>query len=185
MGWVVLALAQPVPCQNAALDRLCLYMAVLRTGLRAGIVAGVLSGLPSTVHALATRRDPLAATRAAGSLLLPDEVRSVRLLAAAVPVHFGLSIGWGVVLAAVLPRRATTAWGALGGLAIGALDLSVPDRRTAQVRGLPRWPQVADHLAYGVIAAAVVASSRRDARKAGRSPRRMSPSAAAHRVGRG
>ncbi|GHJ40203.1 hypothetical protein [Streptomyces sp. TS71-3] len=135
-------------------------MAVLGTGMRAGIVAGVLSGVPSTVHALATRRDPLEATRAAGSLLLPDEVRSVRLLAAAVPVHFGISVGWGVALAAVLPRRATTAWGALAGLAIAGLDLGVPGRRTARVRELPRWPQVADHLAYGVIAAAWVAASR-------------------------
>ncbi len=129
--------------------------------MRAGIIAGVLSGVPSTVHALATRRDPLAATRAAGSLLLPDEVRPARLLAAAVPVHFGLSVGWGVALAAVLPRRTATAWGVLAGLAIAALDLSVPGRRTAQVRELPRWPQVADHLAYGVIAAATVAASRR------------------------
>ncbi|MGW5466247.1 hypothetical protein, partial [Streptomyces sp. NPDC003996] len=71
-------------------------MTVFGTGVRAGIVAGVLSGVPSTLHALATRRDPLAATRAAGSLLLPDEARSARLLAAAIPVHFGLSVGWGV-----------------------------------------------------------------------------------------
>ncbi|MGI5143792.1 MULTISPECIES: hypothetical protein [unclassified Streptomyces] len=140
-------------------------MTVFRTGMRAGIVAGVLSGVPSTVHALATRRDPLAATRAAGSLLLPDEARSARLLAAAIPVHFGLSVGWGVALAAVLPRRATTAWGALAGLAIAALDLSVPGRRTARIRALPRWPQVADHLAYGVIAAAAVATAHTEERR--------------------
>jgi hypothetical protein len=124
----------------------------------------VVSGVPSTLHALATRRDPLAATRAAGSLLLPDEARSTRLVAAAIPVHFGLSVGWGVMLATVLPRRATIAWGALAGLTIAALDLSVPGRRTARTRTLPRWPQVADHLAYGVVAAAVVATAHSEER---------------------
>ncbi|MEV8562325.1 hypothetical protein AB0478_38985 [Streptomyces sp. NPDC051917] len=153
-------------------------MTVFGTGVRAGIVAGVLSGVPSTLHALATRRDPLAATRAAGSLLLPDEARSARLLAAAIPVHFGLSVGWGVALAAVLPRRATTAWGALAGLAIAALDFSVPGRRTAQIRALPRWPQVADHLTYGVIAAAAVATAHtEDLQSVPRSHGRSAPAA--------
>ncbi|MEV6058165.1 hypothetical protein [Streptomyces sp. NPDC052107] len=153
-------------------------MTVFGTGVRAGIVAGVLSGVPSTLHALATRRDPLAATRAAGSLLLPDEARSARLLAAAIPVHLGLSVGWGVALAAVLPRRATTAWGALAGLAIAALDFSVPGRRTAQIRALPRWPQVADHLTYGVIAAAAVATAHtEDLQSVPRSHGRSAPAA--------
>jgi hypothetical protein len=53
--------------------------------VRAGLWAAVLSGAPSTLHALATGRDPLAATLAAGSILLPGETRRTRLLAAAVP----------------------------------------------------------------------------------------------------
>lgn len=132
----------------------------MRIGIRAGVVAGVVSGAPSTVHALVTRRDPLAATRAAGALLLPRETRSVPLLLAAVPVHFGISLGWGIVLARVLPRRATVAWGALAGLAIAALDLNVPGARTAAVRELVTWPQVADHVAFGAVAGAVVADLR-------------------------
>ncbi|GLY65345.1 hypothetical protein [Amycolatopsis taiwanensis] len=133
---------------------------MVRTGIRAGLVAGVLSGAPSTVHALLTRRDPLAATRAAGALLLPDEVRASRLLAAAVPVHFGISAGWGLVLSAVLPRRATVLSGAVAGLAIAALDLRLPGRRTRLVRKLAAGPQVADHLAFGVIAGAVIRARR-------------------------
>lgn len=132
-------------------------------GLRAGLVAAVVSGAPSTLHALLTRQDPLAATRAAGALLLPRERRPERLLAAAVPVHFGISLGWGVVLAAALPRRATTLWGALAGLGIAAIDLNVPGERTAPVRGLPVWPQVADHVAFGTVAGATIAELRRQA----------------------
>jgi hypothetical protein len=135
-------------------------MSIVRIGVRAGLVAAVLSGAPSTAHALATRQDPLAATRAAGALLLPRETRAGRLIAAAVPVHVAISLGWGVVLAALLPRRRTALWGALAGLGIAALDLHVPGERTAAVRELELWPQVADHLAYGVVVGVVVARRR-------------------------
>lgn len=135
-------------------------MSRIGIGVRAGLVAAVLSGAPSTVAALLGRDDPLAATRAAGALLMPHETRSGRLLAAAVPVHLGLSLGWGVVLAFVLPRRGTVAWGGLAGLAIAALDLNVPGERTAAVRALRTWPQVADHVAFGLTAAAVIAERR-------------------------
>lgn len=121
----------------------------VRDGIVAGGVAGAVSGAPSTLHALLTRTGPLAATEAAGALLLPDEQRRARLLVAAVPVHAGLSLGWGVVLAHVLPRRATTFWGAVAGLVIAGLSLRLPGRRVARVRALPVLPQVADHLAYG------------------------------------
>lgn len=138
-------------------------MTTIGIGVRAGLVAAVLSGAPSTVHALATRRDPLEASRAAGALLLPHETRTGRLLAAAVPVHLALSLGWATILAAVLPRRRTAAWGALAGLGIAALDLNVPGERTAPVRLLPVKPQVADHLAFGIVAGAAVARLRRRA----------------------
>jgi hypothetical protein len=144
---------------------------LIADGLIAGAVAAVVSGAPSTVHALATGRDPLEATRAAGTLLLPRETRSLPLLMAAVPVHAALSLGWGLVLAAGLPRRCTVAAGALGGLAIAALDLGVIGGRFPRLRALPQWPQVADHLAYGAAVGAVVAR-RRAPRARDRRPRR-------------
>jgi len=133
---------------------------VLRDGIVAGAVAGLLSGAPSTAHALLTRGDPLEASAAAGSLLLRRETNRARLLAAAVPAHGALSLGWGVVLAAVLPRRRTAAWGALAGLAIAAVDLGVAARRFPRIRALPLAPQVADHLAYGAVAGAVLSHVR-------------------------
>lgn len=74
-------------------------------GVAAAVPASLLSGLPSTLHALATGRDPLKATAAAGSILLPGERRTGLLLAAAVPAHLALSLGWSVALAHLLPIR--------------------------------------------------------------------------------
>src|SRR5204862_7509936 len=61
-------------------------------GLAAGAVAGAVSALPSTLWALARGEDPLAATVAAGSILLPAEERRGWLVAAAVPVHATLCL---------------------------------------------------------------------------------------------
>lgn len=134
---------------------------MLRHGLAAGVVAGALSGLPSTVHAVATGRSPLAAAEAAGTMLLAPGSSRRRLLAAGAVAHTAISLGWGVVLAAVLPRRATVAAGGLAGLAIAALDLGVVARRYPAVLALPQGAQVADHVAFGAVAAAVVAHRRR------------------------
>lgn len=130
-------------------------MTLLRDGLAAGAVAAIPSVLPSTLHALITGRDPLEATVAAGSILLPREQRRSVLLAAAVPVHVALSLGWGVVLAGTL-RRPTVPRGIAAGLAIAALDLGVVGRRFPRVRALPLLPQLADHAAYGAAAAAML-----------------------------
>jgi hypothetical protein len=132
----------------------------LRDGLAAGMVAAVVSGAPSTLHALATRGDAMAAAYAAGTMALPHERRGALLFLAAVPVHAALSVGWAEVLAAVLPRRRTAVWGALAGLGIAALDLGLIGRRFPRVRALPQLPQVADHVAYGATVGAVLALRR-------------------------
>jgi hypothetical protein len=119
--------------------------------LRAAAWAAVLSGAPSTLHALATGRDPLAATAAAGSILLPHETSRIRLVAAAVPVHVAVSLGWTLALDRAGVRTARV--GALAGLAIAALDLGVAGRCFPRVRALPLLPQLADHALIGAIAA--------------------------------
>jgi hypothetical protein len=128
----------------------------LRDAVRAGLIAAVVSGAPSTIHALATGRDPLEATYAAGSLLLPGERRRGVLLAAAIPVHLGISVGWAVLLAVVLPRRRTVLAGAAAGLAIAALDLGIVGRSFERIRALPVGPQLADHIAYGAVVGAAL-----------------------------
>ena len=132
----------------------------LRDSFAAGTVAAVVSGAPSTAHALLTGDDPWAATLAAGSLLLPRETRRGRLVLAAAAAHGALSLGWAVVLDAALPRRHPLLTGALAGLGIAALDLGVIARRLPRIRALPLTPQIADHVAYGVVVAAVLAHRR-------------------------
>src|SRR5215208_4244923 len=95
----------------------------LRRALVAGMWAAALSGAPSTVHAVATGRNPLEATVAAGSILLPHETSRGRLLAAAVPVHLTFSLGWAVVLERAGVRG--VARGAVAGVAIAAFALGL------------------------------------------------------------
>ena len=139
----------------------------LRTAMRAGVVAGVLSGLPSTLYSAASGSDPLEATAAAGSILLPHEERTPVLVAAAIPLHLTISVMWSLALALVLPPRRTILWGALAGLGIAALDLGPLARPFFRVRALRLGPQVADHLAFGAIAAAVIKRSQRSPISAG------------------
>jgi len=133
----------------------------LRAGLAAGAVAGALSGVPSTVHAVATGRSPVDALEAAGTLLLADDSLPSARAAAGLVAHGAISLGWGVVLAAVLPRRRSVLWGALAGLAIAGLDLGVLGRRSPRIRALPTAPQVADHVAFGALVGAVVSRAGR------------------------
>jgi hypothetical protein len=125
--------------------------------IRAAAWAAALSGIPSTVHALATGRDPLEAALAAGSVLLPHEQSRTRLLAAAVPVHLAVSLGWTLALDRAGVR--TARGGALAGLAVAALDLGVASRAFPRVRALPLGPQLADHAAFGAIAAVLLRPS--------------------------
>jgi hypothetical protein len=145
----------------------------------AGTIGGLMAAVPSTVHALATRRSPIEATMAAGTLVLPGESRPAVLMAAALPVHAALSLGWAAVLAATLPRRragvaggaaggALGAGGAAAGLIIAAIDLGLVGRRFPRIRSLPLLPQVADHVVYGLAVGWVLA--RRQERHRRRTP---------------
>ena len=129
--------------------------------LQAGFVAAAVSGAPSTLIALARGEDVLSATRAAGTLLLPRERRALPLLAAALPVHLALSLGWAVVLDWTLPRGREPVTGTLAGLGIAAIDLGVVGRRLPAIRALPQGRQWADHAAYGFAVGAVLARRRR------------------------
>jgi hypothetical protein len=133
----------------------------VHAAIEAGLVAAVVSGAPSTLVALVRREDVLMGARAAGALLLPRERRTLPLLAAAVPVHLGLSLGWAAVLDRALPRGREPIAGLLGGLAIAALDLGVIGRRLPAIRALPQPRQWVDHAAYGLAVGAVLARRRR------------------------
>jgi hypothetical protein len=116
--------------------------------IRAGLAGAALSGVPSTVVTLLKREDMLDGARAAGKIVLPREERTAVLLAAAVPVHLALSLGWAVAIAALPRRNALT--GLAAGLAIAAIDLELIGRRIPAIRALPQGRQWADHAAYGL-----------------------------------
>jgi hypothetical protein len=113
----------------------------------------VLSGVPSTVWAFSRGEDPLAATRAAGRLLLPGATDPGPLFASAAAAHGALSLWWTAVLSR-LPGGPLRAAGY--GAAIAALDLgiahAVRGRRFGPTADLAVLPQLADHLAFAVIA---------------------------------
>jgi hypothetical protein len=123
----------------------------------AGLAGAVLSGVPSTTVALWRGEDVLEGARAAGKILLPRETRTPVLLAAAVPVHLGLSLGWAAVLDALDA-------GPLSGIAvamgIAALDLGLIGRRIPAIRDLPQPRQWADHAAYGLVVGACLRAMR-------------------------
>ncbi len=114
----------------------------------------MLSGVPSTVHAVVTGRSVLASTRAAGTLLGRATVPRGIL------AHVVITCGWTTVLSLVLPARRPAVWGAVAGLGIGVLDLGIARRRFPAIAALPRVPQLADHVAFGVLAGAVLRSRR-------------------------
>jgi len=123
--------------------------------MKAWVVAALVSGVPSTAHAVATGRDPLAATRAAGSLLVGDDAAPSAQLAAALPAHLALSWFWGGLLARGLPRDNRALWGAAAGLAIAAVDLGTVGRRKPAISRLPLAPQLADHALFGAVVGAL------------------------------
>jgi hypothetical protein len=111
--------------------------------------------------------DVLEGGRAAGAMLLPHERRTAVLLAAATPIHLAISMGWAAVLATAVPRGREPAWGIVGGMLIGTLDLALIGRRIPSIRRLPQGRQWADHAAYG-LSVGLVLQARRSRRAPGR-----------------
>ncbi|RSM40773.1 hypothetical protein DMA12_26060 [Amycolatopsis balhimycina DSM 5908] len=115
----------------------------------------MVSGIPSTVHALLTGGDVLAATRAAGTLLPGRRDRPG--IATGLIAHVAVSTFWTCVLATAVRRhRLGAGGGAVAGLAIAALDLGIAARAYPAVRALPRGPQILDHLVFGAVTGALL-----------------------------
>ncbi len=124
---------------------------------KAALVAGLGAAIPSTLHALATGGDVAEATRAAGTLLVSVDASPARRLVAGLSAHAGLSVGWAAVLAPLIARsRRPLAAGALLGAGVAALDLSLARSRWPSISALPTVPQIADHVAFGLLVAVVV-----------------------------
>ena len=138
--------------------------------LIAGLAGAACSAIPSTVWSLVRGDDVLEGGRAAGAMVLPHERRTAVLLVVATPVHLAISMGWAAVLATALPRGREPAWGIVGGMVIGTLDLALIGRRIPAIRTLPQGRQWADHAAYG-LSVGLVLRARRSRRAAQTAPR--------------
>lgn len=89
----------------------------------------------------------LEATRAAAAML----PWSGWLLVDAALVHASVSLFWALVLWRALPRRHVVAWAMAAAALIGLLDLGViAPRFFPEVAALEFWPQMADHLMWGL-----------------------------------
>jgi hypothetical protein len=127
--------------------------------VEATAAAALLSGAPSTFDVLRRHRAirPVVlyvqdATSAAGTLIPPGR----RGLMRGAIVHLGVSVICGEGLARTLPATHSVIWGAGAGLAIGLVNLGLIGRQFPEIRALPLGPQLADHVAFGVIFALVV-----------------------------
>ena len=127
--------------------------------IAAGAVAAAFSGAPSTAWALARGNDPLAAARAAGTLV-PGQRHRPNLLGG-VAAHLAISAVWTSAFAVAGRRwRWNAASGAVAGLAIAALDLGVVGRRYPAIAALALGPQLADHAAFGALLGGSLATRR-------------------------
>jgi hypothetical protein len=122
----------------------------MRCAISAGLRAAIVSGVPSSVWAVVHGDDPLAAARAAGTLL-PGRRERPSVLGGML-VHVAVSSVWTAVLALAARRwRLTAAHGALAGLAIATVDLGVVGRRYPAIAALDTRAQLAYHVVFGAV----------------------------------
>jgi hypothetical protein len=126
--------------------------------LEGAAVASLLSGAPSVATALAggSVRSALEyaidATRAVGTLSPSGRPGFVR----GAVIHTAISVAAAELLGLTLPRERSIAWGAVGGLLLGVVNVGVIARLFyPAIAELALGPQIADNIAFGVVFAAV------------------------------
>jgi hypothetical protein len=127
--------------------------------MQATAVSAILSGAPSTLDAFRQQRNLGAvvahvreATCAIGTLVPPGRPNFIRGFV----VHLGISMLCGEGLARALPETRSARWGAAAGLTIGVVNIGVIGRRFPAIKALPFAPQLADHVAFGIVFALLV-----------------------------
>ncbi|HEX2828658.1 MAG TPA: hypothetical protein VHP37_20050 [Burkholderiales bacterium] len=119
--------------------------------LLAGTAATLFSGLPSTLYAFVRHEDISEATRAAGAMLISPASSLLQLFEAAAVVHVAVSFFWAALLVRFLPRRHVVAGAVAAAIAIGIVDLRViAPLLFPEVARLAFWPQMADHVMWGL-----------------------------------
>jgi len=130
----------------------------VRTTFAAAVVAGLAGAVPSTLYALVTGGDGLASINAVAAIVNAEHLATGWRLAVAAAIHFAVSLLWATLLIAILPRRRAVLWAAAAGVLIAVLDLRVlAPPLFPEVAALAFWPQLADHVVWGVAVGVVCA----------------------------
>ena len=117
----------------------------------AGAAATLFSGLPSTLYAFDRLQDISEAKRAAGAMLISPGSSMLELFEAAAIVHVCVSFFWAAILVRWMPRRHVVLFAVAAAIAIGLLDLRViAPLMFPEVAKLAFWPQMADHVMWGL-----------------------------------
>ena len=116
----------------------------------AATAATLLGGIPSTLAAWLAGGDVTQAVRAAGAMLLRADAGTADLLVTGALLHGAISFFWASVLMVTLPRRRIIVWAVVAGTIIGVVDLRLIGRAFPEIYALDFWPQLADHVAWGL-----------------------------------
>ena len=82
----------------------------------------------------------MAATRAAGAMLIGSTSSEGALFAAAAVVHAAVSAFWTAALVPLLPRQHTTLWAVAALACVAVLDLRIIGQLFPAILALPFWP---------------------------------------------
>jgi hypothetical protein len=126
--------------------------------LEATVAASLLGGTPSIALAFARGgvggawRYGVNTTRAVGVLVPPWRPN----LLGGTLGHFAISAAAGHLFGRFLPVRRKLLWAAVGGGAMGLVNVGIIGRRLPALRDLSFGQQLADNIAFGVVFAAIV-----------------------------
>ncbi|MDB5811943.1 MAG: hypothetical protein JWN94_4065 [Betaproteobacteria bacterium] len=135
-------------------------------------MATLFSGVPSTLFFIITGVDLWPPIQAVGEMVLPSSSEPSQIFIAAALVHGTVSVFWTLVVARILPVKHAPAYAIAASALIAVIDLRViaPVFFPA-VAALSFWPQVADHLAWGLLLGVTLEwSAKARARRRGAEP---------------
>jgi hypothetical protein len=128
----------------------------IKTTVGAALLAGLVGAVPSTLHAIASGGNWLESIDAIAAVANAENLSFGWRVSVATAIHFVISFVWAAVLIAILPRRQTLLWASAAGAAVAVVDLLLlAPILFPEVAALSFWPQLADHIVWGVAVGAV------------------------------
>ncbi|MCK5405944.1 MAG: hypothetical protein KAJ37_00760 [Candidatus Krumholzibacteria bacterium] len=128
------------------------------------MLAGLVGGFPSTLHAIASGGNWLESINAIAAIANAEGLSFGWRVSVAAAIHFTISFVWASALIAILPQRRTLLWASAAGAVVAVVDLLIlAPVLIPEIAALPFWPQLADHVVWGVTVGAFAARAVRPA----------------------